>query len=163
MQTVRLWFAIRRWLPHLFLPGSVPIAFLTPLFSYPAGHGTGSAWLVGNETLGMHSLDLPGHALDGKIPIPRMLVAQFDSIRHERIYRELAPKVLKQFEAFLISGDMDSWFTVYLATFLLLHQVACTSYDRRRHVMENNAGEPLVSGFIIPLVVLDCSSTRNAT
>ncbi|KAK3935865.1 hypothetical protein QBC46DRAFT_270825 [Diplogelasinospora grovesii] len=116
-QTVRLWFATR--------------------------HGIGSAWLMGEDTLGME-LDepKPNHPLDGRVSVPRMVVAQFDSIRHERIYKELAPKVLRLFQSFLGSGNLEAWFTVYLAAFLLLHQAACTSYDRRRYVKQNSGGMP---------------------
>jgi hypothetical protein len=103
---------------------------------------------MGEDTLGME-LDepRPNHPLDGRVSVPRMVVAQFDSIRHERIYKELAPKVLRLFQSFLGSGNLEAWFTVYLAAFLLLHQAACTSHDRRRYVKQNSGGMPQVSRF----------------
>lgn len=61
-----------------------------------------------------------------------MIVAQFDSIRHERIYKDLEPLVLKRIETYICSCNMDAWFAVYLASFLLLHQVSKSSQDRRR-------------------------------
>jgi len=114
---VRLWFAIR--------------------------HGTGSAWLYGNETLGLSRGSDPNDPHRGKILVSRMIVAQFDSIRHERIYKKLAPEVLRTVEAFLASCNKEAWFTVFLATFLLLHQVARASHDRRRHATHNSEGKPL--------------------
>lgn len=73
----------------------------------------------------------------GRARTPRMIVAQFDSIRCQRIYKKLMPDVLRSLETFLSSGNKDAWFTVFLATFLLLHQVACSSEDRYRHVRES--------------------------
>lgn len=66
-----------------------------------------------------------------------MVVAQFDSIRCERIYKKLVPEVLRSLDAFLTSNNKKAWFTVFLATFLLLHQVAWTSRDRRRYTAQN--------------------------
>ncbi|KAK0636402.1 hypothetical protein B0T17DRAFT_482682 [Bombardia bombarda] len=111
-QAVRLWFAIR--------------------------HGTGSSWICGSEKLGMDEVNSPNYPLSGRVSLPRMIIAQFDSIRHERVYKWLAPKVLKLYESFLTSNNMEAWFTVYLATFLLLHEVACTSQDRRRFAIANS-------------------------
>jgi len=65
-----------------------------------------------------------------------MIVAQFDSIRHERIYREFCPKVLKTYESHLVSGNRDSWFTLYLVTFLFLTLVGSASRDRLRHARQ---------------------------
>ncbi|KAK3326209.1 hypothetical protein B0H66DRAFT_470424 [Apodospora peruviana] len=116
-QVVRLWFAIR--------------------------HGIGSAWLCGSNTLGMQPVYSPNYSLDGKVAVPRMIVAQFDSIRHERIYKELTASVLKTSEKYLKSWNKDAWFTVYLATFLLLHQTSCASKDRHRWANENKGSTPM--------------------
>ncbi|KAL2195125.1 hypothetical protein P885DRAFT_41236 [Corynascus similis CBS 632.67] len=117
LKIVRLWFAIR--------------------------HGTGSAWLYGDETLGLRPGSGPNDPHRGKILVSRMIVAQFDSIRHERIYKKLVPEVLRAFDTFLASCNKEAWFTVFLATFLLLHQVARTSQDRRRHTKQNSGGRQL--------------------
>ncbi|KXX81455.1 hypothetical protein MMYC01_201763 [Madurella mycetomatis] len=110
-KTVTLWFAIR--------------------------HGTGSAWLCGEELLGMSPHSEPNAPLPGRVSVPRMIVAQFDSIRHERIYKKLAPWVFRTLETFLTSCNKEAWFTVFLATFLLLHQTACTCADRYRYTQQN--------------------------
>ncbi|KAM7203047.1 hypothetical protein V8F33_002395 [Rhypophila sp. PSN 637] len=111
---VRLWFSIR--------------------------HETGSAWLDGPETLPAGSRLPPGE----RPRVPRMIVAQFDSIRHERIYKDLAPQVLKAIETYICSCNMRAWFTVYLASFLLLHQVSYSSKDRMRWAQANMPpGTPL--------------------
>ncbi|CCC11926.1 unnamed protein product [Sordaria macrospora k-hell] len=115
---VRLWFAIR--------------------------HGIGSAWLEKStdmaDTLDMHPVYKDDYPLYGRVDVPRMIVAQFDSIRHERIYKNLAPRVLKLYEKLITSSDMQNWFVIYLVTFLFLHQVSCISFDRYRRVRDNSGG-----------------------
>jgi hypothetical protein len=73
-----------------------------------------------------------------------MIVAQFDSIRHERVYKKLGPEVLRTVATFLTSCNKEAWFTVFMATFLLLHEVAITSKDRLRHARQNSNAAPLV-------------------
>lgn len=84
------------------------------------------------------------YPLYGRVDVPRMIVAQFDSIRHERIYKILAPRVLKLYEKLITSSDMQNWFTIYLVTFLFLHQVSCISFDRYRRVRDNSGGRQQV-------------------
>jgi hypothetical protein len=83
-----------------------------------------------------------------------MIVAQFDSIRCERIYKRLFPGVLRSLDTFLSSCNKEAWFTVFLATFLLLHQAAHTSRDRYRHAKENEAVNPRVLSFCDDVSVL---------
>ncbi|AEO63172.1 uncharacterized protein THITE_2108074 [Thermothielavioides terrestris NRRL 8126] len=80
--------------------------------------------------------------LPGRLSVPRMIVAQFDSIRHVHIYKRLAPEVFRVFHNFLTSCNRHAWFTVFLATFLLLHHVACASQDRYRYAKQNCEGKP---------------------
>lgn len=84
------------------------------------------------------------YPLYGRVDVPRMIVAQFDSIRHERIYKNIAPRVLKLYEKLITSSDMQNWFTIYLVTFLFLHQVSCISFDRYRRVRDNSGGRQQV-------------------
>lgn len=92
------------------------------------------------DTLDMHPVYKDDYPLYGRVDVPRMIVAQFDSIRHERIYKNLAPRVLKLYEKLITSSDMQSWFVIYLVTFLFLHQVSCISFDRYRRVRDNSGG-----------------------
>lgn len=104
---VRMWFALR--------------------------HESSVGWICGAETLGSQ----PGEAPGPGPAIPRMIVAQFDSIRHEKIFKVMVPRVLKETEALLCSQKEDALFTVYLASFLLLHQVSKCSSDRARWARDN--------------------------
>jgi len=109
-------------------------------------HGIGSAWLTEeSDNLGMTPISDRNDHLYGQVPIPRMLIAQFDSIRHQRIYKRLAPEVLKSYEFYITSSNKEAWFTVFLVTFLFLHQVASNSSDRRRRLKANTNGTPHVS------------------
>lgn len=128
-KTVTLWFATRTY--------SISVARRLRLTLPCPGHGTGSAWLCGEELLGMSPHSEPNAPLPGRVSVPRMIVAQFDSIRHERIYKKLAPWVFRTLETFLTSCNKEAWFTVFLATFLLLHQTACTCADRYRYTQQN--------------------------
>lgn len=117
LKAVRLWFAIR--------------------------HQTGSAWICGQESLGMESRELKTRY------IPRMIVAQFDSIRYHTVFKSQVPQFLSMFEKILSSGpelwkdSKDAWFTAFLVVFLFLHNVACICKDRYRHAKENSKGRPL--------------------
>lgn len=114
--------------------------------SLVAGHGTCSAWLCGDELLGMSPYSGPNAPLPDRVSVPRMIVAQFDSIRNERIYKKLSPWVLRTLETFLTSCNKEAWFTVFLATFLLLHQTARTCADRYRYAKQNaGKAEPVRS------------------
>lgn len=93
-------------------------------------HESSAGWICGAETLGSQGV--------GRRPaIPRMIVAQFDSIRHEKVFKVLVPPVLKKMEEFLCSQKPHAWFTVYLASFLLLHQISKCSADRARWARDN--------------------------
>lgn len=113
-EIIFLWFAMRTF------PGCMNLLAVSLTASLP-GYEIESASLCGEEHLGISPES-------GRISVPRMIVAQFDIIRHEHI-KKLAPKVLQTLQAFLRSCDKDVWFTVFSAVFLLLHQVACRFRD----------------------------------
>lgn len=70
--------------------------------------------------------------LDNGIPIPRMIAAQFDAIRLERFYKPHFPAALKSYQDRIGSGEPQSFFTIYLSTFLLLDLVPIACYNRLR-------------------------------
>ncbi|KAK0619374.1 hypothetical protein B0T14DRAFT_207330 [Immersiella caudata] len=123
LEAVRLWFAIR--------------------------HGIGTSTLSGEGSEGLEPIHVQASAFPkGTAPnMPRMIVAQFDSIRHVRIYKRLFPKVLKLLEKVLTSKNMGAWFTAYLVTFLFLDLVGSASEDRHRWAHANSGGKPLESRY----------------
>lgn len=65
---------------------------------------------------------------------------------------QLAPEVLlRNLQDFLTSRNREAWFTVFLATLLLLHQVAVVSQDRYRYIKQSCEGKSLVRITIGPL------------
>ncbi|KAK3995581.1 hypothetical protein QBC44DRAFT_233776 [Cladorrhinum sp. PSN332] len=104
--------------------------------------GLGSAKICGPQTLNITPVSgyMPKHGL---LSVPRMIIAQFDSIRHQTVYTKLDREVLMDLERALLSGGKTQWFTVFLAMFLFLNIVSCSSRDRYRYVRENSQGQPL--------------------
>lgn len=121
-QAVQLWFAIR--------------------------HEIGTSTVRGQRPADWPVIDDPNSPFRGEVPMmPRMIVAQFDSIRHECIYKSLVPKVLKLLQSVLVSNNMEVWFVAYLVTFLLLDLVSSASKDRRRWAMQNFGPKPMESRY----------------
>lgn len=78
------------------------------------------------------------NAWSGKkeVPLPRMIVAQFDSIQNERILPRQLKKVLRGLEDYL-SSCKGEWFSMYLAVFMFLHEISVASRDRHRWAHEH--------------------------
>lgn len=116
-----------------------------------AGHGIGTATLCSKLPT---KEDYTTSDAPVSQSVPRMIVAQFDSIRHERIYKEFCPKVLRTYESHLTSGNRDTWFTLYLVTFLFLTLVGSASRDRLRHAKQVAGDETQVCPMAPPFSCL---------
>jgi hypothetical protein len=86
----------------------------------------------------------PNNPMGGRISIPRMITAQFDSIGSKKILSRLVPETTKAITSVTKKQKHKAWFTIYLVMFLLLHQVAIASKDRRRWACANQGTHPLV-------------------
>ncbi|KFA73353.1 hypothetical protein S40288_03882 [Stachybotrys chartarum IBT 40288] len=101
---------------------------------------TASAFIVGDETLGMTSEILdessPNH---GMIPIPPVLGAQLDVILIHHIQTKLRRILLDRLQKLILKNKTANWLVVYLVTFMLLHNAALiTAHDAkyaRKHGM----------------------------
>lgn len=123
-QTLQLWYSVSRCYSSRLTEN---------LYSRLIGHAYGSAYIRGQETLGMEPITDPQCTfLKEGIPIPRMVVAQFDGIRLHRCYKPLSPLVLRSYQERIKSLDPRSWFTIYLTTALLLDLVPTACADRLR-------------------------------
>jgi hypothetical protein len=67
-----------------------------------------------------------------------MIIAQFESIQHERILKPLLPIVLKSVDELYHSNKPRLFFTLYSITFLFLHLISLASADRRRYAIQRN-------------------------
>ncbi|KAI1767975.1 hypothetical protein GGR53DRAFT_462975 [Hypoxylon sp. FL1150] len=114
-QYIQLWFAIRNTL--------------------------GSAFIVGEDKLGMKPIDDPECPYYNTISIPRMIPAQFDSIGYERILAPKRKQMLEGLWKMMANKNPDHFFAVYLTVFMLVHEVSVTSADRMRRARENKYQE----------------------
>jgi hypothetical protein len=100
----------------------------------------GSSYICGDDTLDMDpKLDDKSYPLWGRVSTPRMVVAQIDSINATEVIPSLRKRVLKSLELLIKANKTQHWFTIYIAVFLLLHNVSAISADRRRHGKDNGA------------------------
>lgn len=101
---------------------------------------TRSIRICGEETLGM-----PRNILDetsplrGEIPIPPVMGAQIELILRS-IQIPLRKKVLNQLQTLILEKKPHTWFTIYLCSFILLHNCAMmTKHDAgyaRKHGLQ---------------------------
>ncbi|RDA89981.1 hypothetical protein CP533_0854, partial [Ophiocordyceps camponoti-saundersi (nom. inval.)] len=102
-------------------------------------HTTGSAFICGDNKLGMRpELKDDTYPLFGKVSVPRMIVAQFDSINHTKLLTKYGKWVLQDLEAFFFRNQQRWWWTIYLTVFILLHEASFVSADRYRHARNNH-------------------------
>lgn len=92
---------------------------------------------MGEDTLDMAPNSEPECPYYGKINIPRMIPAQFDSLGHEVVLAPLRKQVLEGLWKMMSSKNPHHFFTIYLTVFMMLHEVSVTSADRRRRAKEN--------------------------
>ncbi|KAI2470804.1 hypothetical protein F4781DRAFT_429983 [Annulohypoxylon bovei var. microspora] len=97
----------------------------------------GSAFIVGDDKLDMEPVNNEACPYHGKVFIPRMIPAQFDSLGYEVVLTTLRKPVLEGLWKMMASKNPRDFFVIYLTVFMLLHEVSITSRDRLRHAREN--------------------------
>lgn len=98
----------------------------------------GSAFLDGDETLGMKIVDSKGESIyERKLSIPRMVSAQLNNIGYTRILSPLRKQLLEELWSVMANKNPQHFFTVYLTVFMLLHEIAVITKDRRRWAIAN--------------------------
>ncbi|KAF4957799.1 hypothetical protein FGADI_2883 [Fusarium gaditjirri] len=101
-------------------------------------HTVGSLYIEGNETLGMlPETEDKSYPLFGKVSVPRMIVAQFDTLNYNEVLERYKEKLLRDID-WLFSQDKNRWwFTIYLVVFILLREASRMTADRYRHARAN--------------------------
>ncbi|KAI1461644.1 hypothetical protein F4805DRAFT_240428 [Annulohypoxylon moriforme] len=86
---------------------------------------TKSTIIVGEETLGM-PLDIMDDTspLRGCIPLPPVMGAQIELVLIHQIQSSLRREMLENLQTMTQANKHQTWFTTYLITFILLHNVA---------------------------------------
>lgn len=102
---------------------------------------TKSTNIVGPETLGMPADILDSsHPTPGKIPIPPVMGNQIELILSRDIQDRLRNEILDALQKLIYSNKPGTWFTIYLCTFILLHNCAMiTKHDSsyaRKHGLQ---------------------------
>jgi len=83
--------------------------------------------IFGQETLGMFRDPNPNCPYHDRIPIPAIVDQQIDLIVINEILQSEFKKILKELKTMLESSDpWNRWFEIYLAYFILLHNVELT-------------------------------------
>ncbi|KAI1102540.1 hypothetical protein F4804DRAFT_312836 [Jackrogersella minutella] len=101
----------------------------------------GSAFIVGDDHLDMEPVDDEESPYNGKVFIPRMIPAQFDSLGHEMVLEWMRKSVLEDLWKMMASKNPRHFYLIYLTVFMLLHEVSVSSRDRLRHARENKVTE----------------------
>ncbi|KAI1279149.1 hypothetical protein F5Y07DRAFT_387680 [Xylaria sp. FL0933] len=111
---------------------------------------TKSTVIVGEETLGM-SPDIMDEtsSLRGKIPLPPVMGAQIELVLIHQIQSSLRREMLENLQNITQANKQHTWFTTYLITFILLHNVALlcqhdASYARKHGMKTRFAREDMV-------------------
>lgn len=103
------------------------------------GHSTGSSWIQGKELLGMKpEIRDETYPLFKRVSVPRMILAQFDSINYTRILTKYGKFVLTELESLMSRNQPEYFFLVYVCLFVLLREASSTSADRYRHARNNH-------------------------
>ena len=86
---------------------------------------TKSCFLVGDEVLGMSSEILSNAGpLQGNAPLPPVMGAQIDSILINDLQLQLRHVALDMHQKMTTENKLNTWFTQYLTTFILLHNIS---------------------------------------
>jgi hypothetical protein len=75
----------------------------------------------------------PTYPLLGKVSLPRMILAQFDSLVYTKILTIHGRTVLRELEWLILQNNQEHWFTIYSCLFILLREATWLSQDRYRH------------------------------
>ncbi|KAI1157156.1 hypothetical protein F4825DRAFT_467981 [Nemania diffusa] len=111
---------------------------------------TKSTVIVGEETLGM-TPDMMDETspLQGKIPLPPVMGAQIELVLIHQIQSNLRREMLENLQTMTQANKQHTWFTTYLITFILLHNVSLlcqhdTGYARKHGMKTRFAREDMV-------------------
>ncbi|KAK3388504.1 hypothetical protein B0T20DRAFT_457152 [Sordaria brevicollis] len=83
----------------------------------------------GSEALGGTPIMDPESKYFGKVPMPKIMTAQFECIEYTNFLRPWSKAVLRELNELVLAKKREYWFTIYLAMFVLLH--SCSMVTRR--------------------------------
>ncbi|KAF2189594.1 hypothetical protein K469DRAFT_562001 [Zopfia rhizophila CBS 207.26] len=101
----------------------------------------GSAYLEGDDTLDIPLATDPSYNLCGKVPYPPIADTQLDLILFSKFYQPLQKLILDGLSKLVMSNKPQYWTTIYLVTFMLLHNCSVLTWDRYRHARKHGTKE----------------------
>lgn len=84
----------------------------------------------------MKPIDVPGYPLPGKVSLPRMVLAQFDSITYSKGLNVFGGIFIREMETLMARNHKKYWFTTYISLFVLLSEASWITRDRYRHARQ---------------------------
>ncbi|KXJ95489.1 hypothetical protein Micbo1qcDRAFT_26801 [Microdochium bolleyi] len=114
---------------------------------------TKSTVIVGAETLGMARDIMDSTSpLHGQIPLPPVMGAQLELVLIHQIQSTLRRELLENLQSMTQANKHKTWFTTYLVTFILLHNVALlcqhdAGYARKHGIKRRFAREDMVQDY----------------
>jgi hypothetical protein len=79
--------------------------------------------MCGPDTLGVSPVHDNSSPHNGKIPIPPIMDTQLDQIVIQFILKPLRARVVQKFEQLINPARPDTWWEVYLSSFILLNHI----------------------------------------
>ncbi|RYP23053.1 hypothetical protein DL765_001308 [Monosporascus sp. GIB2] len=114
---------------------------------------TKSTVIVGEETLGMpRDIMDETSPLRGQIPLPPVMGAQIELVLIHQIQAGLRREMLENLQTMTQANKQQTWFTTYLVTFILLHNVSLlcqhdAGYARKHGFKSRFAREDMVAEY----------------
>lgn len=90
----------------------------------------------------------PTYPLQGKISVPRMIIAQFDNLNYTRVLEKYKRRVMSELRYFMTHPNKQ-WFTVYLVLFILMQEASLTAADRSRHARANHGTSVFLAALVL--------------
>ncbi|CAJ2500996.1 Uu.00g038490.m01.CDS01 [Anthostomella pinea] len=106
---------------------------------------TKSTIIVGKETLGIEPMDETS-PLRGCIPLPPVMGAQIELVLIHQIQSSLRRDLLETLQSMTQANKHQTWYTTYLITFILLHNVALLCQHDAGYARKHGlpVGQPLL-------------------
>ncbi|KAH0431030.1 tetratricopeptide repeat domain containing protein [Colletotrichum camelliae] len=144
-QVLKDFFKLRMALHHCMSP------------SWVYDESTGS-----HKCLGVYRVKDEKHPLLHRIPTPRMIVAQLYAIVSTKFVDTLTEKVLHNLEQLYSRAKFQPFFTVYVVTLLLLHEVSLIigHWKDGREVFSGIIKEPMLPQMTDPFVTKMCHNAE---
>lgn len=116
------------------------------------------------ETLGMTPQDWDSEASNyGNICVPPVMQAQIEIITTCHVLLPMKKAVLKGLNALVIANEPQSWFTIYLVMFVLLHSCALLTQAENARAKRESPLSSHVSHINILLLALQLTESRCGT